>query len=216
MEKYPAEITTGHPRTSTLDSQLNVSTCLSALGSPANAGVAAVEDDKSGLEGNVAEDGEADVAVGLDAAVAGGAGDGGVVDVAAGDGDAGAADAEGEVGQGGGAGEDVGGLAAAVGRAADGGVVGLDDGVGEQEEGGAGVGDAVDRGRLEAAAADGVAGRGPLPPALGSRHRGVGDASGVGGGVDVAEVVLASCVLSDLVFGEEGWGTYQRCASGRQ
>lgn len=131
MEKYPAEITTGHPRTSIPDSRLNVSTCLSALGSPTNAGVAAIEDDESSLEGNVAEDGEADVAVGLDAAVAGGAGDGGVVDVAAGDGDAGAADTEGEVGQGGGAGEDVGGLAAAVGRAADGGVVGLDDGVGE-------------------------------------------------------------------------------------
>lgn len=177
-------------------------THLQALGSPTDLVSAAVEDDKGRLEGDVTEDGEADVAVGLDAAVAGGAGDGGVVDVGAGDDDAGAADAEGEAGQGGAAGEDVAGLAVAVRRAADLGVVGVDDAVGEEEQRGARVGDAVDGARLEGARADGVAGRGPLPPAVGGRDGGVGDAAGVGGAVDVAEVVLARC-LGGLV---SGWG----------
>ena len=84
---------------------------LQVLGGPTQTrgGGGAVEDDKGGLEGDVAKDGEADVGIGLDAAEAGGArGIGGrVVDVLAGDGDLGITRGEGEVGELGVAGEDV-------------------------------------------------------------------------------------------------------------
>jgi len=79
--------------------------------------------------------------VGLDASEALGAAGRGEVDVAARDDEGLAVDGDVEVGQPGVAGEDVAALGAVVRGAGDGGVVVVDDVVGEQEQGGAGVGD---------------------------------------------------------------------------
>lgn len=143
---------------------------LDGLGGPTQTGGGgAIEDDEGSLEGDVAEDVDADAGGALDAAEAGGAagGDGAVVDDLAGDGDAGGADAEGEAGRGGAAGEDVAAVRVAVGRAADLLVVRADDRGRQVQQGRAGVGDAVDGGRHERAGPDRVAGRLPLPEALG-------------------------------------------------
>ena len=139
---------------------------LEALRSPAEAGGgAAVEDDESSLERNIAEDVDADGAAVLETTEAGRAalGDRAVVDVRSGDGDARAADAESEAGEGARAGEDIAAISIAVGRTGNLLVVGLDDAEGEVEQGGAGIGNARDAAGGERAAANRVAGRGPGP-----------------------------------------------------
>ena len=73
------------------------------------------------------------------------------------------------------------------------------------DERGARVGDAVDRGRLEGARADGVARRHPLPEAVAGRDGRVGDGALVGGGVDVAEAVRASCIRMSIVSAQRGF-----------
>lgn len=100
------------------------------------------------LEGNVAEDVDADARAGLQSAEAGGAaiGDGSVVDEGSRNGDARRADAESEGGEGGGAGVDVTAIGVAVGGAGDLGVVCLHNGGGEVQEGGTGVSNASDAG----------------------------------------------------------------------
>ena len=157
-----------------------------------------VEDGKDALEEDVAEDGEADAGVGLDAAEAGGraGGDGSVVDVRAGNDEDGTADGDGEVGGGAAAGESVATLGAVVAGTGEGLVVGSDGGGGQVHEGGAGVSDGgADAARGAVAGADAVAARGELPETLRVIHGGVGDAAGVLGGVNVAEVVGAGSAL---------------------
>lgn len=172
----------------------DISLNLQVLGGPAETGSALglVEDDESGLEGDVAVDGEADAAVGLEAAEAAGAGlvGGGVVDVLAGDGDGGITGAEGEVGEVGVAGEDVAALGLVDLGAVDLLVVGVDDGVGEEGEGGAGVGNAADGGAVHVG--------GEAPESLAVVDIDVGDVAGVLGVVDDAEVVGAGGVVLEI------------------
>ena len=157
-----------------------------------------VEDGEDALEEDVAEDGQADAGVGLDAAEARrrAGGDGGVVDVGAGNGEGLAADADGEGGQGGAASEGVAALGAIVAGAADALVVSSDGGGGQVHEGGAGVSDGgADAARGAVAGAGAVAASGELPETLRVVDGGVGDVAGVLGGVDVAEVVAAGRAL---------------------
>ena len=83
------------------------------------------------------------------------------------------------------------------------GVVCGDDGVGEEKEGGAGVGDSRGGRGYGAAGANGVAGGGKAPESLAIVNSGVGDVAGVLGVVNVAEVVGAWFALQK-VGGEEG------------
>ncbi|KAB8437335.1 hypothetical protein FH972_025015 [Carpinus fangiana] len=163
------------------------------LGSEANAGTLAVKDNVLALEEDIAEDVEADAGAALDAAEAGASAgvDGSVVDVAAGRGALGAVDGDGEAGEGLGAREGVATLLVIVGRAADLLVVGVDNGVLDEDESGAGVGN----GGAEAAEA-GAAGIGGArvegPEALagvdGRIGQGAGGEDGLGqGGLDGVE-----------------------------
>lgn len=162
-----------------------------------------VEDGVDGLEEDVAEDGELQAVVGLDAAEALGAAGGGEVDVAAGDDKGLAVDSDVEVGESGGAGEDVAALVAVVGGARDARVVGVDDVVGEEHEGGAGVGDGgADGAGCGGGGSDAVAAGVELPEAVGAVDRSVGDRTGVLGAVNEAEVVGAGGTLLQ-VGGEE-------------
>lgn len=131
--------------------------------------------------------------------------DGRVVHEGARDDGAVGADAERDAGQGRGAGEDVAAVGGAVAGVEDLAVVGGDDGGGEVEEGGAGVGDGVDGAGGEGAGADGVAVGRELPEAVGGVDGHVGDAAGVLGAVDVAEVVVADAALLE-VGREDGGG----------
>ena len=90
-----------------------------------------------------------------------------------------------------------------VGGSRDLGVVCGDDGVGEEEERGAGVGDGLEGRGYGAAGADGVAGGGEAPESLAVVDGGVGDVAGVFGTVNVAEVVRAWFSLQK-VGGEDG------------
>lgn len=164
--------------------------CLHLLSSESELGGAgAFENDKLALEEDVTEDGKTDTAVGLETTEALGAGDAAIVHVGAGNGELGATDDGGEAGEGGGAREDVTALGAAVGGTGDLGVVGVDDGVVEEEEGGAGVSDGVDGLGDGGAGADGVAVSGEAPVAFAAVGVDVGDAAGVLGAVDEAKVV---------------------------
>ncbi len=160
---------------------------LEVLGSPADLGVAAVEDDESGLEGDISVDGSTDAGVALEtteaslAAVVGR----GVVQELAGDGEISSLDGEGEVGKLGVAREDVTALAGVVLGAIDTAVVVLENGIGEEQEGGTGIGDTSD-GLL---ASRGVEG----PPTGGAVDRSIGDLAGVRIVVNVAKVVGAGC-----------------------
>ena len=184
-------------RSAHVTSQTLSGTVLPLGGNTESRGGRVVEDDVLALEEDVAVDGEADAGVGLDATVAGAAarGDGGVVDVGAGNDGAVAADAECQAGEGGGAGEDVAAVGGRVLRARNLSVVRADEGGGGVDEGGAGVSDGVDGGRDEAAGAHGVAGTGELPEAVGGVDRHVGDGAGVLRGVEEAEVVGAWSAL---------------------
>ena len=82
-------------------------------------------------------------------------------------------------------------------------VISVDNGVWDQEERGACVGDCGDRFRRGGAAADGVAARGEAPEALGIVDGRVGDVAGIGAGIDVAEVVGSWGAL--LEIGSEEW-----------
>jgi len=84
-------------------------------------------------------------------------------------------------------------------------VVSRDDSVREQEQRSAGIGDGGDTLRDRGAGADGVARTGEAPEATRVVDGGVGDAAGILGGVDVAEVVAARCALFQI-GGEEGGG----------
>ena len=77
------------------------------------------------------------------------------------------------------AGEDIAAVGLGVGRSLDLGVVCGDDGVREEEEGGAGVGDSGDGRGYGVAGADGVAGGGEAPESLAVVDSGVGDVAGV-------------------------------------
>jgi hypothetical protein len=160
------------------------------------------EDNKHGLEENVTEDGDTGTGAGLETSVALGAGDLSVVDVAAGDGELAATDDGGEAGESGGAGENVTTLAVGVLGTGDLGVVGVDDVVGEEHEGGSGVGNGGVRAGDSSAAADRVAGGGELPEAVSVVDGDVGDGTGVLGGVNVTEVVRSGAALLQ-VDGEE-------------
>jgi hypothetical protein len=146
----------------------------------ARAALRLVEDGVDGLEEDVAEDGESQALVGLDASEALGAASGGEVDVAARDDEGLAVDGDVEVGQLGRAREDVAALVAVVRGAGDGRVVVVDDVVGEEHEGGAGVGDGGADGPQGARrGSDAVAAGGELPEAVGAIDGGVGDGAGV-------------------------------------
>lgn len=162
----------------------------------ARGGGRSIKDNKGSLEGNITKDVDTDTRAALETteAAGGAGGDGTKVEVVTGDNDAGGADTKSEVGQGPAAGEDVAAGRGAVGGARDLGPVGADDGGGEVEQGGAGVGDAVQGGGLEGAGADGVAGRGELPEALAGGDGGVGDGTGIGGGIDETKVVCTSYI----------------------
>ncbi len=75
------------------------------------------------------------------------------------------------------------------------GIVGRDDGGGEIQESGPGVGNAVNGRRDKCATADGVTFAREFPEAIGRIHWDVGDAPSVLGSVDVAEVVVARGAL---------------------
>ena len=162
---------------------------------PAKLLVLAIEDDERGLEGNVTKDGEADAAVVLDTAVAAAVRtvNGCVVDVAARNGDGVLADAEAEVRKVGVTRKDVATVDSVVAGSLDSVVVSVDDVLGEQHEGGAGVGDAGDGGRRVGVGANLVAGRVEGPEALGGINGNVLDVARVSGLVDEAEVVGTGC-----------------------
>lgn len=161
---------------------------------PTESQVTTVEDNESGLEGHIAEDGEANVRVALDAAEANRSRviNGGKVDVASGDHDARRLDAKREGREGSTAAENIATLRAVVPGAADLCVIGRDDGGGEQEQRGAGVSNAGDGRRLEGCGSDLVTGRGEGPEAVAVVDIGVGNGTLVGGLVNVTKVVLAS------------------------
>ena len=108
------------------------------------------------------------------------------------------ADAQGHARQGVGAREDVTALAGVVLGAGDLRVVGGDEGLRDQEEGGAGVGDGVDGRRNEGGGTDRVAVAGKLPEAHGGVNGDIGDTAGVLGGIDEAEIVAARRALHQV------------------
>ena len=191
------------------------------LGSEAEAGSAlgAIEDDVLALEEDVAVDGEAELGIGgLDTAKAGweqvsaieskhfggfkGAEltlraflKGSEVDELAGDNGLVVADLQGEGGKGGAAGESEAALLRVVLGALDLLVVGLDDVGGHEHEGGAGISNTNEVALGGSAGADGVAGGGEGPEALGGVDVGVSDGAVVAGGDDGAEVVGSSSVV---------------------
>lgn len=175
------------------------------LGRKAQLGVGvSIEDDELALEEDVPEDVDADAGVGLDAAEAGRAArvGGGVVDVRARDGGVIAADGEGDGREGGATRVGVAALGLVVLGAGDAAVVGSDDGVVEEEQGGAGVGDGVADGAAGGAAVDAVAVGCEAPEAAAAVDGDVGDCAGVGGVVDAAEAVGSGLALLE-VGGEE-------------
>ena len=151
--------------------------------------VSVLEHDELGLEEGVAVDGEPDARVALDAAEAGAAGDGGVLDVGSGHDGLVAADAQGDAGEGGRARVGVAALGAVVFGARDLGVVGTHDGAGQVEQRGAGVGDGVDGAGDEGAAADRIAVSAELPEAVGGFHADIGDGPSILAAVNVSKVV---------------------------
>lgn len=167
------------------------------------------------LQKDIPEDRLADPAVTLQSPEAApGLGRGGVVHVIArGDGVVGL-DAEREVGEGGGAGEDVAAVGLTVGGAGDLGVVGGDDVVGQEEEGGARVGDGGEAVGLGGRRADGVPAGREAPEALAVVHGRVGDGARVLAVVDVAEVVAARLALAQV--GREERGVEARLGVGEE
>ena len=162
-----------------------------------------VEDDILALEEDVTKDGEADTSVGLDTTEAGGACCRGEVDVGSGNGVLGAGDDDANRRESGRAREGVSTLAVVVLGTGDLGVVGGDSGLGQVEEGGAGVSDGIDGGGDGGAAADGVTGGSELPESVGRVDVDVADGTGVLGGVNLAEVVGAGGVVLQA-GGEDG------------
>lgn len=176
------------------------------LGSEAELrGASTAEDDELGLEEDVAEDGEANARVALDAAEAGGRAGGqrGILDVRAGHDSAVGADAQGDAGQRGCARKGVATLRRVVLGARDFRVVGADDRGGQVEQSGTRVGDAVDRSRGEGTAADGVSVAREFPEAVGGVDIDVCDGTRVLARVNVAKVVGAWGTL--LQVGGEEW-----------
>jgi hypothetical protein len=171
--------------------------------SKTRAALGLVEDSVNSLEEDVAKDRELKTVVGLDTSEALSPASGSEVNVAAGDDESLAVDGDVEVGESGGAGEDVAALVAVVRCAGDARVVVVDDVVGEEEEGGAGIGDGgADGAAAGGGGADAVAAGVELPEAVGAVDGGVGDGSGVFGAVDEAKVVGAGGALPQ-VGGEE-------------
>ena len=166
------------------------------------AGLSLIENGVDTLEEDVTKDRHANTIVGLNATVASAAAGRSKVDVAARDDEGLATNSNVEVRQSRAAREDVAALGAAVRRAGDLGVVGLDSGVGDEEEGGAGVSDGGADAAGGGGGANAVAAGGKLPEALAAADGDVGDGAGVLGGVDEAEVVAAGFALLE-VDGEE-------------
>ena len=159
-----------------------------------------MEDDELALEEDVAVDGEGQAVGALDAAEAEGGGlevvgvGGGELDDVAGDDGAVAADAGGERGQLLVAVEDVAANAGAVLRRGHLRVVRGYDGVREQQQGGAGVGDGLVGHGHSLAVTDGEAICVERPEALGVVHGYEGDGSGELGVVNEAEVVVTGLI----------------------
>jgi hypothetical protein len=171
--------------------------------SKARAALRLVEDGVNSLEENIAKDREAQTLVRLNASEALGTTSRSKVNVTARNDESLAVDSDVEVGQLGGAREDVAALVAVVRGAGDGRVVVVDDIIGEEHEGGAGVGDRrADGSQGASGSSDAVAAGGELPEAVGAVDGGVGDGAGVLGAVDEAEVVRAGGALPQ-VGGEE-------------
>lgn len=145
-----------------------------------------IEYDVLALQEDVSKDRKRKTRVHLDAAIARCAGSVRrcVVDVRARNSVQLAADDERERRQCGGAGKDVAAVCCAVGGTGHSGVVGADNGAGQIEQRGAGVGDAVDAGG-GSGAADGVAAGGEFPEAAGGADCGVVKGAGVCGCIDV-------------------------------
>lgn len=147
-----------------------------------------------------------------------GAGDGAEVEDRGRDERVGGADLDGEGGEVLGAVEDVAALGGRVGCGGDLGVVVVGGGVGDEEEGGSGVGDTGVAGRRVHGGADLVVDGVELPEAVGVIDVGVDDGAGVVRGVSEAEVVF-SVSLEREVGGEElgverGLGTVKEGCSG--
>lgn len=132
---------------------------LQRLGSPSKAIVSTVKNNKGRLERNVAKDVDPDARAALQATEARPPGAIGrrVVEVRPRDGDSGAGNAKRKARQALAAGKRVAALRAVVLGAADLGIVRADDATGDQEQRGAGIGNARRRRRVQAAAAHGVA-----------------------------------------------------------
>lgn len=118
-----------------------------------------VKDDKLALEEDITKDREADAGVGLDTAEAGSSRsvNRSVIDVATWHDGLVSANTEGDAGENGAASIGVTTLSGVERGARDLGVVGLDDGGGEVEEGGSGIGDGINVNALEPCVADRVA-----------------------------------------------------------
>jgi hypothetical protein len=153
------------------------------------------EDNKLALEENVTEDGDAGARAGLDTSVALRAGDLGVVDVAAGDGELLATNDSRETGESGRAREDVTTLAVRVLGTRDLCVVGVDNVVGKEHKGGAGVSNSRVGAGDGGAATDSVAGGGELPEAACGVDVDIGDGTSVLRAVNVTEVVRSGATL---------------------
>lgn len=156
------------------------------------------------LEEDVAEDVEANARVALDTAEAAVSASRSVVDVLSRDGLLNATDSDGEGGERGAAGEGVASLGVVELGTADLGVVGADNGVINEDEGGASVEDTADR-APGVAVADAVSRGGEGPEALAVVGIDIGDRAGVLGAVDEAKVVGASGVVLES-HGEKGAG----------
>ena len=189
------------------------------LGGPAKLLVLAIEDDKGGLEGNIAENGEANAAVVLDTAVAAavGAVNGCVVDVAAGNGDGGLADAKAEVRKVGVAGEHVTAVDSVVAGGLNSGIVSVDDVGGQKHQGGAGVSNAGDGIRRVVVRTNLVAGCVEGPEAVGAVDGNVFDVARVSGLVNEAEVIGTRCErVRKFLHDEHQVMTYALQPSGQQ
>ena len=139
------------------------------------------EDNKLALQEHISKNTEANPIITLDSSetCATPITDGGVVYVTSRHDGAISFDCKSDGGQSGRAVEDIAAIGLGIGRSGDLGVVCGDDGVREEEEGGAGVGDGREGGGYGAAGADGVAGGGEAPESLAVVDGGVRDVAGV-------------------------------------
>ena len=166
-----------------------------------------IEHHKLALEEDVPIDGKPNTGIRLDTTEASRSGcvNGSIVDVVARHDSLVRSDTESDAGKRGAASVGVSALGSVERGAFDLGVVSFDDGIGEVEESGSGVGDGVNVGGHKAGIANLVAVSGEFPEAVGGRDGHVGDGTVVLGGVDFAEAVSSWGALLQ-VGGEERGG----------